>query len=56
MFHTSLNDEYLLCHDQFGLGAGELAELARAGARAAFCSPAVRDAILAEIDGLAQAR
>jgi aminodeoxyfutalosine deaminase len=56
MFHTSLNDEYLLCHDQFGLGAGELAELARAGARAAFCSQATRDALLAEIDGLAQAR
>jgi aminodeoxyfutalosine deaminase len=50
MFHTNLNDEYLLCHSQFGLGAVELAELARAGARAAFCTEATRSAILAEID------
>jgi aminodeoxyfutalosine deaminase len=56
MFGTSLNDEYLLCHDQFGLGAGELADIARAGARAAFCSQATRDAILAGIDALARAR
>jgi aminodeoxyfutalosine deaminase len=42
MFHTDLNNEYLLCHDQFGLGPRDLAELARAGARAAFCSDSRR--------------
>lgn len=52
MFHTNLNDEYLLCHHQFGLGPGELAEIARAGARAAFCAVTTRRAILAEIDAL----
>jgi aminodeoxyfutalosine deaminase len=56
MFHTNLNDEYLLCHSQFGLGADELAELARAGARAAFCTEATRSAILAEIDERTRSR
>lgn len=52
MFHTDLNTEYLLCHTEFGLGRAELAELARAGVRAAFCSEATRTAVLAEIDQL----
>ncbi len=52
MFHTNLNNEYLLCHSQFGLGPGELADIARAGARAAFCAEATRSALLAEIDAL----
>jgi adenosine deaminase len=52
MFHTDLNNEYLLCHDQFGLGPKDLAELARAGTRAAFCSESTRHALLAEIDQL----
>jgi aminodeoxyfutalosine deaminase len=52
MFHTSLNDEYQRCHQAFGLTAADLAELARTGARAAFCPPATRRAILAEIDTL----
>jgi aminodeoxyfutalosine deaminase len=50
MFHTSLNAEYLLCHREFGMAAGGLAELARAGVRAAFCPETTRQAILAEID------
>lgn len=50
MFHTDLNTEYLLCHEQFGLGIGELADIARTGARAAFCSPELRSRLLAEID------
>jgi aminodeoxyfutalosine deaminase len=54
MFHTDLNNEYLLCHDQFGLGPAELAELARAGARAAFCPESTRSALLAEIDQLTE--
>lgn len=49
-FHTDLNAEYLLCHTEFGLGPAQLAELARAGARAAFCSEATRRAVLTEID------
>ncbi len=55
MFHTDLNREYLACHRQFGLGPGELAELARAGTRAAFCPEPVRAAVLAEIDDVAAA-
>ncbi len=52
MFHTTLNDEYLRCQQAFGLTAAGLAELARAGARAAFCPEPTRRAILAEIDHL----
>jgi aminodeoxyfutalosine deaminase len=52
MFHTSLNDEYLRCHQAFGLTAADLTELARTGARAAFCPETTRRAILAEIDQL----
>lgn len=50
MFHTDLNREYLLCHEHFGLGRSELADLARAGVRAAFCTEELRAALLAEID------
>jgi aminodeoxyfutalosine deaminase len=50
MFHTDLNREYLLCHNHFGLGRGELADLARTGVRAAFCADALKDTLLAEID------
>jgi aminodeoxyfutalosine deaminase len=52
MFSTDLNREYQLCHDRFGLGPAELADIARTGARAAFCPAETRDAILAEIDRL----
>jgi aminodeoxyfutalosine deaminase len=50
MFHTDLDAEYRLCHDVFGMGVPELAEVARTGARAAFCSAELRDALLAEVD------
>jgi aminodeoxyfutalosine deaminase len=50
MFHTDLDAEYLLCHEVFGMGIPELAEIARTGARAAFCPPDLRDEIIAEID------
>ncbi len=53
MFHASLNREYLLCHDLFGLGTAELAEISRTGARAAFCDEAIRQKVLAEIDEVA---
>jgi len=53
MFGTDLNREYRLCHERFGLGRDELADIARTGARVAFCPAPVRDAILAEIDQVA---
>jgi aminodeoxyfutalosine deaminase len=49
MFHTDLNREYLLCHEHFGLGRGELADLSRAGVRAAFCSAELKQTLLEEI-------
>lgn len=52
MFGTDLNREYLLCHNVFGLGVTDLAELARNGARAAFCSEDTRARLLAEIDAV----
>ncbi|GAB3464278.1 adenosine deaminase [Actinophytocola sediminis] len=52
MFHTDLNSEYLLCHEHFGLGRSELADLARAGVRAAFCSAKLKSALLREIDAV----
>jgi aminodeoxyfutalosine deaminase len=50
MFHTDLDAEYRLCHEVFGMGFAEVAEIARTGARAAFCSAELRAALLAEID------
>jgi aminodeoxyfutalosine deaminase len=50
MFHTDLNREYLLTHEHFGLSRGDLADLSRAGVRAAFCDEARKSALLAEID------
>jgi len=50
MFHTDLDAEYLLCHEAFGMGVPELAEIARTGACAAYCSVELRDTLLAEID------
>ncbi|MFD1146286.1 adenosine deaminase [Saccharothrix hoggarensis] len=52
MFHTDLNREYLLCHEEFGLGRGELAELARAGVRASFAPDELKQSLLDEIDAL----
>ena len=50
MFHTDLNREYELVHEHFGLSKGDLADLARAGVRAAFCEADRASALLAEID------
>jgi len=50
MFHTDLEAEYLVCHEAFGMSVAELADIARAGARAAFCSPELRAELLAGID------
>jgi aminodeoxyfutalosine deaminase len=53
MFHTTLNREYEIAHDVFGLSAADLAELTRNAARAAFCDDALRRSLLAEIDAVA---
>lgn len=50
MFHTDLDAEYLICHEAFGMDVPELAEIARTGARAAYCPAELRDALLSEID------
>jgi aminodeoxyfutalosine deaminase len=50
MFHTDLNREYMQCHEHFGFGRSELADLARAGVRAAFCPAEQKSQLLAEID------
>jgi len=52
MFGTTLNREYLLAHEVFGLGRPELAELARNAARAAFCSEQTRSHLLDGIDAV----
>lgn len=54
MFHTTLNREYELAHEVFGLDTAALAELARNAARVAFCDDALRRELLAEIDAAAQ--
>ncbi len=50
MFRTTLNEEYLSVARTFGITVGELAELARAGVRAAFLPPDDAGRLLAEID------
>ncbi|TVT45968.1 adenosine deaminase [Amycolatopsis rhizosphaerae] len=52
MFGTTLNREYLLCATHLGLTATGLAALARAGIDAAFCPPATRHALHAELDAV----
>jgi aminodeoxyfutalosine deaminase len=52
MFDTCLNKEYQLVADTFGLSNAQLAELARAGVRAAYCTDDLRTELLAEIDAL----
>lgn len=50
MFGTTLNQEYRLCATQLGLTVTDLATLARTGVDAAFCAPATRRALHAELD------
>ncbi|TWP49063.1 adenosine deaminase [Lentzea tibetensis] len=49
MFHTDLNSEYLFCHQEFGLGRSELADLARNSVRASFAPDELKSRILKEI-------
>jgi aminodeoxyfutalosine deaminase len=53
MFDTDLNREYAIAHDEFGLSADELTELARESVRASFAPDETRERILAEIDAYA---
>jgi aminodeoxyfutalosine deaminase len=53
MFDTDLDTEYRVAHDVLGLDAAQLAEIARTGARAAYCDEELRAHLLAEIDDLA---
>jgi aminodeoxyfutalosine deaminase len=55
MFNTYLNHEYQLVADTFGLSNAQLAELAKAGVRGAYCDEALRAELLAEIDAMLDA-
>lgn len=50
MFDTTLNDEYRVAREVFGLDDAALADLARTAARVSYASDDVRTALLAEID------
>lgn len=49
MFHTTVNQEYLTCHEVFGLDAKTLAELAVTGVCASYAPDVVKNALLADI-------
>lgn len=51
MFGTDLVNEYRTAH-RMGLGRSQPAHLARNGVRAAFLEPAVKAALLADIDAV----
>ena len=50
MFDTDLNREYLIAHHVFGLGAADLAELARESVRASFAPEPTKARLLAEVN------
>ena len=50
MFATTLNTEYQVAHEHFGLDRTALLEVARTAARVSYAPDAVRAALLAEID------
>jgi aminodeoxyfutalosine deaminase len=50
MFDTDLDTEYRVAHEVLGLSTTQLADIARTGARAAFCSPELRAELLTGID------
>jgi aminodeoxyfutalosine deaminase len=52
MFGTTLNREYQLAADTFGLTTEDLTELARTGIRAAYCDETLRTDLLTELDDL----
>lgn len=54
MFGTTLNREYQLAADVFGLSDAQLADMARNGVQAAYCDEPLRAELLTEIDKVAQ--
>jgi aminodeoxyfutalosine deaminase len=53
MFGTTLTDEYRRAASVLGLSRGQLADLARNSARAAFLDAAAKQALIDEIDEVA---
>jgi adenosine deaminase len=49
-FHTTMTAEYAALHEAFGWEADDFRDLGRNAARAAFCDPATRDALLRRLD------
>jgi aminodeoxyfutalosine deaminase len=56
MFSTSLNQEYVLAHESFGLTLDQLVDLARAAVRVSYCPDDLRRRLIAEIDAYAGSR
>ncbi|ALG07936.1 adenosine deaminase [Kibdelosporangium phytohabitans] len=52
MFHTTLNQEYLLCHEVFGYDRDQLADLASTAVRVSYAPDEVKSAILEEISAV----
>ncbi|CAM4146578.1 adenosine deaminase [Kibdelosporangium persicum] len=52
MFHTTLNDEYMLCHEVFGYDRAQLAELANTAVQVSYAPEEVKKALTAEITAL----
>lgn len=55
IFGIDLNHEYLLAHELFGLSRDELLAIAATGVEAAFCPPALRRELAAELQRFAGA-
>jgi aminodeoxyfutalosine deaminase len=49
MFHTTLDNEYLLCHEVFGYDRTQLAELATTAVRVSYAPDDVKKALVSEI-------
>jgi aminodeoxyfutalosine deaminase len=49
MFHTDLNNEYMVCHEVFGYDRDQLAELASTAVRVSYAPDGVKTALVAEI-------
>ncbi|MFD1050941.1 adenosine deaminase, partial [Kibdelosporangium lantanae] len=49
MFHTTVNQEYLTCHEVFGFDRETLAELAITGVRASYAPDVVKNAVMTDI-------
>ncbi|MCE7009602.1 adenosine deaminase [Kibdelosporangium philippinense] len=52
MFHTTLNDEYLLCHEVFNYDRTQLAELASTAVAASYAPDELKNTLFSEINAL----